>query len=114
MIKALLSLIFSFFFWLAGIIGSILFYPLQLIIVTVFPTFGAYATSVVNFIVSEIYPLVTWIKHCLVNISGIPEEFWLLIVATWGFYLSAGASVRVYMLISNIYAYVRGTVVRRG
>lgn len=107
MANALLSVIISIFFYIISFIGSVIFYPAQLLIFAAFPSFGEYAVDVVNYIVQEVFPLVTWIKSCLIHITTIPEGFWLLIIGQIFTLYGMAITVRIYALLVKLYRFIK-------
>ena len=65
MLEALFDFIINLFFWLVGLIGSIVIYPVQAILVTIIPGIGDFIGTVLGFLIHIYGPC----YHSLKNYS---------------------------------------------
>lgn len=110
MLEAIFSGLINMFFWIIGIIGSIVIYPIQAIIVTIFPSLGEFITITLNFFNQQIFPLVSFVKDAFLYITGLPNELWLIFV---GFVISRYAiapGIRAIKFLINIWKVYKGTI----
>lgn len=110
MIQALFNFIINLFFWILGIIGSIVIYPIQAIIVTIFPSMGTFISLILTFFREQIFPIITLIKIIFLNITGITEELWTIfigfIVARW----MIAPAIRSIKYLINLWKIYKGTI----
>lgn len=85
--QALFNLIFKIFFFIVGLIGSIIIYPIQVLLVSIIPGLGNFITTVANFLYIYILPIVSFIKEAFIEITHVPREllsiFFGFIIARW-------------------------------
>jgi len=103
MFEALFSSIMNLFFWLIGLIGSIVIYPIQAILVTIFPALGDYITTIMNFFNNDFFPWLSFTKELILDLTCLPRPIFYLFV---GFIISKWAiapAIRSIKLILNIW-----------
>lgn len=108
MVKALFNGLISLLLGLAGILGSIIIYPLQLLLVSIFPNFGDFTATVINFFTTKVFVVVAWIKGLFLNLTGFPVTLFQILVFEVTLYLSLAVSIRSLFLIYRLYLLIRG------
>lgn len=111
MVQALLNGIIFLFIRIIGVLGSIIIYPLQLIVVQLFPSLGEFSAEALNWIIQNIFPVICFLKHFFLGLTGFPEELWSLLVAELFLWFSLAISVRSLMLVYRLYLFFKGTEV---
>lgn len=110
MLEALFNFIISAFMWLIGVVGSIVIYPLQLLIVSIFPTLGNFVSVCLDFFTDYFFPIVSFIKEWILIMTGIPRELYLIfvgiIIARW----TIAPAVRSIRFIINMWKVWKGSV----
>lgn len=103
MIEALFSSLMGFFFWLIGLIGSIVIYPIQLILVSVFPALGDYISGILTFLNNQFFPYLSFAKELLLDLTCLPRPLFSIlvtfIIARW----TIAPAIRSIKLILNIW-----------
>lgn len=108
MLRSLFNGLIALLFRLAGILGSVLIYPLQLLLVTIFPNFGDFSAEVLNFLIYKVFVVVSWLKGLFLNLTGFPSTLFQLLVFEISLYLSLAVSIRSLFLVYRIYLLLRG------
>lgn len=110
MIEALFNFIIQAFFWLLGVIGSLIIYPLQLIIVSIFPTLGQYIGVTINFFKETLFPMVSFVKDFVLIMTCVPRDVYLVfigvVIARW----TIGPAVRSIRFLINMWKVWKGSV----
>ena len=103
MIDALFNFILNLFFWLVGVIGSIVIYPVQVLLVTIFPDLGDFISVVLGFFNNQLFPMVSFVKELFLDLTCCPRVlfsiFITFILARW----TIAPAVRSIKLIINIW-----------
>ena len=103
MIEALFQLIFNIFFWLVSLIGSLIIYPVQAILVTIFPALGSALTYITTLFIEHIFPMLSFVKEFIIEITCIPRSifyaFLTFIFARW----AIAPAIRGIKLLINIW-----------
>lgn len=103
MIEAIFNFILNLFFWLIGLIGSLIIYPIQAILVTLVPSLGDYLSIFLSFFNESVFPMISFAKELFLEISCCPRPlFTLLITTIFARWLIAPA-IRSIMLIINLW-----------
>lgn len=93
---------------LAGLLGSVIIYPLQLLLVAVFPSLGEYSALTISFFVEQVYPLLCWLKVGVIKLTGLPYELYQLLIGELVLYFGLAVSIRSLMLVYRLYLFLRG------
>lgn len=103
MIEAIFNFIINIFFWLIGLIGSIVIYPIQAILVTIIPGLGEFISITLGFFNTYIWKYLSFIKELILDVSCLPRGLWAIfivfIIARWGI----APTVRGIKLVINIW-----------
>lgn len=103
MIEALFSSLMGFFFWLISLIGSIVIYPIQLILVSVFPALGDYISGILTFLNNQFFPYLSFAKELFLDLTCLPRPLFSIlvtfIIARW----TIAPAIRSIKLILNIW-----------
>lgn len=108
MFEGLLNFLIDAFFWIVGLIGSIIIYPIQLIIVTIFPEIGAFLNSVLNFMGQQIAPLISFFKDVVIGITCLPNEVYLIFISFIFARYAVAPAIRTIKLIVNMWKFKSG------
>lgn len=103
MLEALFNFILKVFFWLIGLIGSIIIYPIQALLVTIIPSLGEYLTSFLNWTSTDVFPMVSFCKELFLQISCCPRPLFTLLISTLFARWLLAPAIRSIMLIINIW-----------
>lgn len=110
MLSALFNFAIRIFFWLMGVIGSLIIYPIQAVIVTLIPSLGQALVTTLNFFNINIFPTISFIKNVIINVTYIPETIWTMfigfLVARW----LVAPTIRTLKFIYNIWRVWKGTI----
>lgn len=103
MLEAVFDFIINLFFWLVGIIGSIVIYPVQLLLVTIIPGLGDFISVFLGFFNTYIFNTLSFVKELILDISCLPRGLWSIfitfVLARW----AIAPAVRGIKLIINIW-----------
>lgn len=103
MLEGLLNFILDLFFWLIGIIGSVIIYPVQVAIVAIFPDLGTFLNDILNFLGTYIAPMISFIKELILEVSCLPSSLYTLLISfAFTRYLIA-PGIRAIKLIVNMW-----------
>lgn len=103
MLESLFNFILKIFFWLIGLIGSIVIYPVQALLVTVVPSLGEYLQSFLNWTATDVFPMLSFVKELFLQISCCPRPLFLLLINTLFARWLLAPAIRSIMLIINIW-----------
>lgn len=108
MLEALFNFILKLFFWLIGLIGSLIIYPVQVLIVSIIPDLGDFISLLLNFITVTVFPVLSFCKEAFLDITCCPRAlFSIFLTFTFARWLLA-PSIRAIKLIINLWKTVRG------
>ena len=80
MIEALFNFILDLFFWLVGVIGSIVIYPVQALLVTIFPELGDFISVVLGFFNNQLFPMVSFVKDLFLDLTCCPRALFSIFI----------------------------------
>lgn len=103
MLESIFGFILNLFFWLIAVIGSIVIYPIQLILVTLVPSIGDYLEIFLNFFNSSVFPMVSFAKELFLDISCIPRPLFTIFITTVFARWLIAPAIRGILLIINIW-----------
>lgn len=108
MLEALFDFLINLFFWIIGVIGSIVIYPIQALLVTIVPGLGEFIGIFLGFFNTYIFPAVSFIKELFLDISCTPRGLWSIFVTfVFARWLLAPA-IRQIKLIVNLWKFKSG------
>lgn len=103
MLEALFNFIIKLFFWLIGIIGSIIIYPIQLLLQSLIPGLSEFIGITLGFFNTYVWYYLSFIKELILDVSCLPRAMWSIFViftiARWGI----APAVRSIKLLINIW-----------
>lgn len=103
MFEGLFNMILNLFFWLIGLIGSIIIYPIQLLLVSIFPTLGDYISTINTFLTNQFFPMLSFAKELILDLTCLPRPIFSLvitfIIGSW----VISPAIRSIKLILNIW-----------
>lgn len=108
MAQSLLNFVLDLFFWLVGLIGSIVIYPIQLILVSIFPEIGNFLTDVLSFFSDYVANMISFIKELFLEISCLPRELYLVLIIFIFARFAIAPAIRSIKLIVNIWKFKSG------
>lgn len=103
MLEAIFNFIIQLFFWLIGLIGSIVIYPVQAILVTIIPGLGEFIGLTLGFFNTYVWNYLSFMKELVLDVSCLPRPLWSLFIAflfaRWGI----APAIRSIKLMINIW-----------
>lgn len=103
MLEGLFNLVIQIFMWLVGLIGSIIIYPIQALLVTIFPNLGQAVTVINNFFSQYLFPVIGFVKELFLELSCCPRWLWSIFItfifARW----AIAPTIRAIKLVINIW-----------
>lgn len=108
MAQTLLNFVLDLFFWLVGLIGSIVIYPIQLLLVTLFPDIGNFLNDTLSFFSNYVGNMVSFVKELILEISCLPRELYLLLIIFIFARFAVTPAIRSIKLIVNIWKFKSG------
>lgn len=112
MLEALFDFIINLFFWLVGLIGSIVIYPVQAILVTIIPGLGDYIGIILGFFNNTLFPMLSFVKELFLDLTCCPRPlfsiFITFILARW----AIAPAIRSVKLFLNIWKLKSGGVTK--
>lgn len=110
MLEAIFNFILQLFFWLIGLIGSLIIYPIQAILVTLVPGIGEFISITLGFFNQYVWNYLSFIKELVLDVSCLPRGLWSVFIAfVFARWLIAPA-VRSIKLIINIWKLKSGVL----
>lgn len=103
MLESIFNFILEAFFWLIGVIGSIVIYPIQAIIVTLVPAIGDYLSIFLNFFNTQVFPMLSFSKEVFIQISCCPRPLFTILITTIFARWAIAPAIRGILLIMNIW-----------
>lgn len=82
---------------------------MQLLVISIFPDFGQFSSEALDWIITNVFPLICFIKHLFLTVTGFPEALWSILVAELALWLTLAVSVRSLMLVYRLYLFIRGS-----
>lgn len=110
MLTAIFNFIIQVFFWLCGVIGSIIIFPIQLIIVGIIPGMGDAIASTLNFFTNQVFPMLSFVKEFVLDLSCMPRPIFALLTTFLLTKWAIAPAVRSIIFIINTYRLFRGGV----
>lgn len=80
MFESLFNFLINMFFYVVRLIGGIFLYPIQLLIVSVFPTLGDFIAQTLGFFVEYIFPMVGFCKELFLEVTQCPRALFSIFV----------------------------------
>lgn len=108
MAQTLLNFVLDLFFWLVGLIGSIVIYPIQLLLVTLFPNIGNFLNDTLSFFNNYVADMISFVKELVLEISCLPRELYLLLIIFIFARFAIAPAIRSIKLIVNIWKFKSG------
>lgn len=108
MLTAFFNFIIKIFFWLCGLIGSLVLYPIQLIVVALIPGMGELIVTSLTFFNNQLFPVLSFCKELFLDISCMPRPVFALLTT---FLLSKwliAPAIRSIIFVINMYQLLRG------
>lgn len=103
MIEALFQFIINIFFWLIGLIGSLLIYPIQILIVSIFPGLGEYVSILLTFLNEQFFPMLSFAKELILDLTCLPRPLFFILITFIITKWSIAPAIRTTKLIINIW-----------
>lgn len=103
MLEAIFNFVINLFFWLVGIIGSIVIYPIQVLLVAIIPGLGDFISITLGFFNNYVWNYLSFMKELVLDVSCLPRSLWSIFViflfARW----AIAPAIRAIKLIINIW-----------
>lgn len=103
MIEAIFNFVLNVFFWLVGLIGSIVIYPIQALIVTLVPSIGDFLSIFLGFMRESLFPMISFAKELFLEISCCPRPLFAILITTIFARWAIAPAIRSILLIINIW-----------
>lgn len=103
MIEAIFNFVLNVFFWLVGLIGSIVIYPIQALIVTLVPSIGDFLSIFLGFMRESLFPMISFAKELFLEISCCPRPLFVILITTVFARWAIAPAIRSILLIINIW-----------
>lgn len=103
MLQAIFNFILEVFFWLVGVIGSIVIYPIQALIVTIVPSIGDYLSIFLNFFNTQVFPMLSFTKELFLQLTCCPRPLFTILITTIFARWALAPAIRSILLIVNIW-----------
>lgn len=110
MLEALFNFIIKLFFWIMGIIGSIIIYPIQALIVTIIPQMGEYVAIALNFFSTQVFPMMSFAKELFLDYSCMPRPVFALLVTFLITKWAIAPAIRSILFIINVFRLYKGGI----
>ena len=69
MFTALFNFLLKILFWLLGVIGSIIVYPVQVLLTSIIPGFNDFITILIDFMDDVALPMISFVKEIALDIT---------------------------------------------
>lgn len=103
MLEAVFNFIINLFFWLIGLVGSLIIYPIQAILVTIIPGLGEFIGTTLGFFTNLVFPMISFVKEIFLDLTCLPRGLFSILItfifARWGI----APAVRSIKLLINIW-----------
>lgn len=80
MLEAIFNFFIKIFFWLCGIIGTLILYPIQALVVTIFPSIGDLISTTLNFFNNHFFPVLSFAKEFFLDVTCLPRPIFALFI----------------------------------
>lgn len=108
MIEALFNFIIKLIFWLFGVLGSIIIYPVQVLIVSLIPSLGDFLVTIQNWLTTSIFPMLSFCKEAILDITCCPRPLFSILItfilARW----AIAPAIRGIKLMINLWKLAKG------
>lgn len=108
MINKILKLILKFIFWLAGLISSVLFYPIYELLTSLLHDFPDYIDSFNLFLNTQILTIIPFIREVFLNVTNLPRPLFYGLVTLFLGRLATHYLLIAFKFIIKIYYIIRG------
>lgn len=108
MLTAIFNFIISVFFWLCSIVGSIVVFPIQLIIVGLIPGMRSFIVTTLNFFNQQLFPVLSFCKELFLDLSSMPRPVFALLTTFLLTKWAIAPAVRSIIFVINTYRLLRG------
>jgi len=109
-LSSILGFVIQLFLWLLGVIASLIVYPIQALLVTAFPSLGAFLSTVSGYFTNELFPMISFIKEIFLGITCFPRSLWNIIIGILIFRIGVVPSIRFIKTVLNIIKIKNGDV----
>ena len=106
--RAIINGFIQILVFFVNIIGSIIFVPIQSILINYFPDLANFNAVATDFIVNDLLPVVGWIKGFITYTLHFEPTLMQLIVAEFFAYLSLAIVIRTLLLLYRLILFLRG------
>lgn len=108
MIEALFNGFIKIFFWLIKTVGSIILYPIQALLITVFPALGNVIGTLISFFDTYVFPTLSFFRTWVQQIACLDNTVWLIFVAFLILRWAIAPSIRTIKLVLNLFKITKG------
>ena len=101
-LSSLLGFIIQLFFWLLGIIASLIIYPIQALLVTAFPELGEFLSTALTYLTNNVFPMISFVKDVILGITCLPSSLWNALIGILVFRVACVPAVRFIKVVINL------------
>ena len=108
MFESLFNFLINMFFYVIRLVGGIIIYPIQLLIVSVFPTLGEFVAQTLGFFVDYIFPMVGFCKELFLEVTQTPRGLFSIFITFIFVRWAIAPAIRSIKLILNAIKIAKG------
>lgn len=108
MLTSLFNFIIKIFFWICGLLGSIIIYPIQLLIVTIFPSIGELISTTLTFFNNQFFPFLSFAKEMFLDLTCLPRPIFSILLTFLLTKWAIAPAIRSLIFVINMYRLMRG------
>lgn len=97
------ELLVKFVFYIISKIASLIFYPITLVLTSLFPDLGDLMDNVKYFLSEYVFDTLQWTKMFLINTLAFPSELLNFLVSVFTILITIHTSMLVYKGVLTIY-----------
>lgn len=109
MLNKILQLILKFVFWLAGIISSVILFPIYSLLSSLMEDFPDYTSNFYFFLDNRILPIIPFCREVFYNITGLPRDLFNALVTLFLARLGLHFIILAFKFLIKIYYLIRGS-----
>lgn len=109
-LSSILGFIIQLFFWLLGLIASLILYPIQALLVTAFPELGEFLATALLYLTDSVFPMIGFIKDVVLGTTCLPVTLWNLLIGIFVFRVGVVPAIRFIKLVINLWKIKSGNI----
>lgn len=100
--------------WLAGIIISIISFPIYLLLNPAIPNLSSYLDTFSTFLTDKVFRGLAFAREVFFNVTGFPRSLFYALVTFYLFKLGFRLTMLVFYFLFNLYHIIRGSKTESG